>query len=113
MSVVTVSGLPGYGSQNKTRSEAIPIKKDNTQFDDRLIDTDPDTPDRVGVLHRLRYGNSFFKLIDPEKMPPKWPPGLANQLGFRYTAFFRIWAHQFGQSIPSLTYNPRIAMISH
>jgi len=28
------------------------------------------------------------------------------------TAFFRIWAG-FGQSIPSLTYNPLIAILSH
>ena len=40
-----------------------------------------------GVLHRLKYGNSFFKLIDPKKVPPKGPSELVNQLGFRYVTF--------------------------
>ena len=40
-----------------------------------------------GVLHRLKYGKSFFKLIDPKKVPPKGPPGLVDQLGFRYVTF--------------------------
>ena len=40
-----------------------------------------------GVLHRLKYGNSFFKLIDPKKVPPKGPVGLADQLGLRYVTF--------------------------
>ena len=40
-----------------------------------------------GVLHRLRYGNSFFKLIDPKEVPPKGPSGLVDQLGFRYVTF--------------------------
>ena len=40
-----------------------------------------------GVMHRLKYGNSFFKLIDPKEVPPKGPAGLAAQLGFRYVTF--------------------------
>ena len=40
-----------------------------------------------GVLHRLKYGNSFFKLIDPKKVPPKGSTGLTAQLGFRYVTF--------------------------
>ena len=40
-----------------------------------------------GVLHRLRYGNSFFKLIDPKDVPPKGPSGFVDQLGFRYVTF--------------------------
>jgi len=37
-----------------------------------------------GLMHRLSFGNSFFKLIDPLKVPPKGPTGLVAQLGFRY-----------------------------
>ena len=40
-----------------------------------------------GMMHRLSYGNSFFKLIDPNEMPPKGPTGLLDQLGFRYVTF--------------------------
>jgi catechol 2,3-dioxygenase-like lactoylglutathione lyase family enzyme len=41
----------------------------------------------MGMLHRLSYGNSFFKLIDPKTAPPKGPTGLDKQLGFRYVTF--------------------------
>ena len=41
----------------------------------------------VGMMHRLSYGNSFFKLIDPNEVPPKGPTGLLDQLGFRYVTF--------------------------
>ena len=41
----------------------------------------------VGMMHRLSYGNSFFKLIDPKEVPPKGPSGLVDQLGFRYVTF--------------------------
>jgi glyoxylase I family protein len=41
----------------------------------------------VGMMHRLSYGNSFFKLIDPNEVPPKGPTGLVDQLGFRYVTF--------------------------
>jgi len=40
-----------------------------------------------GMMHRLSYGNSYFKLIDPNNMPPKGPTGLTDQLGFRYVTF--------------------------
>jgi catechol 2,3-dioxygenase-like lactoylglutathione lyase family enzyme len=40
-----------------------------------------------GTMHRLRFGNSDFKLIDPSQMPPKGPIGLESQLGFRYVTF--------------------------
>ena len=39
------------------------------------------------MMHRLSYGNSFFKLIDPKEVPPKGPSGLVDQLGFRYVTF--------------------------
>ncbi len=38
-------------------------------------------------MHRLRFGNSDFKLIDPSPMPRKGPIGLGAQLGFRYVTF--------------------------
>ena len=41
----------------------------------------------MGMMHRLSYGNSFFKLIDPKKVAPKGPTGLDKQLGFRYVTF--------------------------
>lgn len=46
-----------------------------------------ETPVWFGTMHRLRFGSSDFKLIDPNKQPPKGPAGLENQLGFRYVTF--------------------------
>ena len=40
-----------------------------------------------GTMHRLRFGSSDFKLLDPDKMPPKGPIGIESQLGFRYVTF--------------------------
>ena len=40
-----------------------------------------------GTMHRLRFGSSDFKLIDPQKRPPKGSVGLEGQLGFRYVTF--------------------------
>ena len=40
-----------------------------------------------GTMHRLRFGSSDFKLIDPDTLPPKGPIGLESQLGFRYVTF--------------------------
>ena len=40
-----------------------------------------------GTMHRLRFGNSDFKLVDPSVQPPKGPVGLEGQLGFRYVTF--------------------------
>lgn len=44
-------------------------------------------PLAFGTMHRLRFGTSDFKLIDPKKVPPAGADGLANQLGFRYVTF--------------------------
>ncbi len=46
-----------------------------------------ETPVWFGTMHRLRFGSSDFKLIDPNKRPPKGPVGLESQLGFRYVTF--------------------------
>jgi len=40
-----------------------------------------------GTMHRLRFGTSDFKLIDPKVLPPRGAIGLENQLGFRYVTF--------------------------
>ena len=40
-----------------------------------------------GTMHRLRFGTSDFKLIEPTTVPPPGVLGLENQLGFRYVTF--------------------------
>jgi catechol 2,3-dioxygenase-like lactoylglutathione lyase family enzyme len=40
-----------------------------------------------GTMHRLRFGTSDFKLIDPSALPPSGAIGLEKQLGFRYVTF--------------------------
>ena len=45
------------------------------------------TPVWFGTMHRLRFGTSDFKLLDPKTVPPRGTIGLENQLGFRYVTF--------------------------
>jgi catechol 2,3-dioxygenase-like lactoylglutathione lyase family enzyme len=45
------------------------------------------TPVWFGTMHRLRFGTSDFKLVDPKTVPPKGAVGLEKQLGFRYVTF--------------------------
>jgi len=45
------------------------------------------TPVWFGTMHRLRFGTSDFKLIEPKTLPPQGAIGLENQLGFRYVTF--------------------------
>ena len=45
------------------------------------------TPLWFGTMHRLRFGESDFKLIEPKEVPPVGAMGLENQLGFRYVTF--------------------------
>lgn len=40
-----------------------------------------------GTMHRLRFGESDFKIIEPKELPPVGSLGLENQLGFRYVTF--------------------------
>jgi catechol 2,3-dioxygenase-like lactoylglutathione lyase family enzyme len=40
-----------------------------------------------GTLHRLRFGISDVKLMDPKKVPPVGAIGLEKQLGIRYLTF--------------------------
>lgn len=44
-------------------------------------------PLHLGTMHRLRFGTSDVKLIDPTTQPPKGAIGLEKQLGFRYLTF--------------------------
>lgn len=45
------------------------------------------TPVWFGTMHRLRFGTSDFKLIEPKTVPPPGAIGLEKQLGFRYLTF--------------------------
>ena len=40
-----------------------------------------------GTMHRMAFGDSFIKLIDPKKVPESGTLGLEHQLGFRYLTF--------------------------
>lgn len=40
-----------------------------------------------GNVHRLRYGSSMVKLMDPRQVPVKGPIGLDQQLGIRFLSF--------------------------
>ncbi len=44
-------------------------------------------PVGFGTLHRLRFGSSDFKLIEPASVPPAGPQGLMACRGFRYVTF--------------------------
>ncbi len=46
-----------------------------------------DNPVWFGTLHRLRFGTSDFKLLDPSNPPPAGAVGLEAALGFRYVTF--------------------------
>ncbi len=46
-----------------------------------------ETPLPFGLMHRLGFGDSFVKLVDPKKVPAAGPGGLMAQLGFRYLTF--------------------------
>ena len=41
----------------------------------------------TGIMHRLRFGSSDVKLIDPTTQPDAGPVGIGAQLGFRYLTF--------------------------
>ncbi|MGR8920733.1 MAG: VOC family protein [Gammaproteobacteria bacterium] len=40
-----------------------------------------------GTMHRLAFGDSFVKLIDPKEVPPAGAHGIDRVLGFRYLTF--------------------------
>ena len=40
-----------------------------------------------GTMHRMAFGDSFVKLIDPKEIPPAGKYGLHSVLGMRYITF--------------------------
>ena len=44
-------------------------------------------PVPFGTMHRMAFGESFVKLIDPNVVPGAGPLGLVEALGFRYLTF--------------------------
>jgi catechol 2,3-dioxygenase-like lactoylglutathione lyase family enzyme len=44
-------------------------------------------PTSFGTMHRMAFGDSFVKLIDPASPPPPGAPGLHGALGLRYLTF--------------------------
>lgn len=40
-----------------------------------------------GTMHRMAFGDSFVKLVDPNDVPPAGPLGLLKAQGFRYLTF--------------------------
>lgn len=46
-----------------------------------------EVPTPFGTVHRLRYGTSVVKLMDPKPVPPAGPVGLERQLGIRCLSF--------------------------
>ena len=51
------------------------------------LEKEPDVATPFGTVHRLRYGTSVVKLMDPKQVPPAGPIGLEKQLGIRYLSF--------------------------
>lgn len=40
-----------------------------------------------GTMHRLRFGTSDFKLVEPKVVPSRGAVDLEKQIGFRYVTF--------------------------
>ena len=51
------------------------------------MEKEGESPMPIGMMHRLKFGDSVFKLIDPKKEAAKGPSGMTAQLGFRYVTF--------------------------
>ena len=57
-------------------------------YRDRLgLEKVQEVPLGFGTMHRLAFGDSFIKLVDPKKVPAAGTPGLDAVLGFRYITF--------------------------
>src|SRR5437868_14698690 len=46
-----------------------------------------EVPTPYGTFHRLRFGTSLLKVMDPKQVPPAGPVGLEKQLGIRFLSF--------------------------
>ena len=51
------------------------------------LEKSEELPTPFGALHRLHFGKSDIKLIDPKAVPSAGTIGLEKQLGFRYITF--------------------------
>jgi glyoxylase I family protein len=57
-------------------------------YRDRLgLEKVQEVPLWFGTMHRLAFGDSFVKLVDPKEAVPAGTPGLHSVLGFRYITF--------------------------
>jgi len=64
------------------------IKKSLAFYQDLLgLKKIGELPLPFGHMHRLGFGDSFVKLVDPKVVPAMGPTGLMGQLGFRYLTF--------------------------
>lgn len=64
------------------------IKKSLAFYQDLLgLTKIGELPLPFGHMHRLGFGDSFVKLVDPKTVPGTGPSGLMGQLGFRYLTF--------------------------
>lgn len=51
------------------------------------MEKEGETPLPIGTMHRMKFGDSLFKLVESKKELAKGPSGMAAQLGFRYVTF--------------------------
>lgn len=64
------------------------IKKSLAFYEDLLgLKKVQEMPLPFGTMHRMAFGDSFVKLVDPTDVPPAGANGLTKQLGFRYLTF--------------------------
>ena len=64
------------------------IKKSLAFYEDLLgLKKIGEMPLWFGTMHRMGFGDSFVKLIDPKVVPQAGPKGLQHGLGFRYLTF--------------------------
>lgn len=64
------------------------IKKSLAFYQDLLgLTKIGELPLPFGHMHRLGFGDSFVKLVEPKRVPTDGPKGLMGQLGFRYLTF--------------------------
>ncbi len=63
--------------------------KDSLHFYRNLLGLEfiGETPVWFGTIHRLRFGSSDFKLVEPNSIPQQGLVGLEKQLGYRYVTF--------------------------
>lgn len=64
------------------------IEKSLAFYQDLLgLEKVQEMPLPFGTMHRMAFGDSFVKLIDPKTVPAAGAAGLTQALGFRYLTF--------------------------